>query len=156
MKIRSRGLLQHSRLEGCRALCYTDPHKARAKESFRFHFYNLERLWPQGVRKTVRRERSIERILRARRPWWQPVGGRLKRARRGKAKQVEAKVEVELCSSCEACNLCFDLLFGQVWYEMQNGLFNLRLGRCLNKGFDHTGSLFGGGLLNLCFDESLK
>jgi hypothetical protein len=55
----------------------------------------LERLWPQGVRKTVRRERSIERILHGRRPWWQPVGGRLRRARKGKAKQVEAKVEVE-------------------------------------------------------------
>jgi len=43
----------------------------------------LERLWPQGVKKTARRERSIGKMSREWRRWRQPDEVRGRSTRRG-------------------------------------------------------------------------
>ena len=57
---------------------------------------------------------------------------------------------------CEACDLCFDLLFGQIWHETQNSLFDLLSGCRPDECFDHSRGLLGSSLLDLFLDESLK
>ena len=56
---------------------------------------------------------------------------------------------------CESCDLCFDLLFGQVWHETLNSLFDLLSGYRMDECFDHFRGLLGGSLLDLFLDESL-
>ena len=57
---------------------------------------------------------------------------------------------------CEACDLCFDLFFGQIWHETQNSLLNLLSSCCLDERFGHSSSLLGSSLVDLILDESLK
>ena len=48
-------------LEGCRAVCYTDSHKARARASFRFHFLQFGETMATGRekdRKTRKKHRK--------------------------------------------------------------------------------------------------
>ena len=48
-------------LEGCRAVCYTDSHKARARGSFRFHFLQFGETMAKGRekdRKTRKKHRK--------------------------------------------------------------------------------------------------
>ena len=56
---------------------------------------------------------------------------------------------------CESCDLCFDLLFGQVWHETLNRLTDLLSGHRPDECFDHFRSLLGGSLLDLFLDKSL-
>jgi hypothetical protein len=69
----------HSQLEGCRAVCYTDPHKARARGSFRFHFLQFGETMATGRekdRKTRKKHRKNVARVKA-----------LTTARRSKAKK---------------------------------------------------------------------
>ncbi len=75
--------MQHSQLEGCRAVCYTDPHKARAKDSFRFHFLQFGETMATGREKDRKTRKKHRKNIARKKALVTASRGKAKKGKKG-------------------------------------------------------------------------